>query len=34
MSKRNKSGDSTVELLGVEEITEDSLLTEDGQELV
>ena len=35
MSRKSKRlGDSTVELLGVEEITEDSLLTEDGQELV
>ena len=34
MSKRNKSGDSTVELLGVSEITNDSLITEDGDELV
>ena len=34
MNKKKQTGDSTVGLLGVKEITEDSLLTEDGQELV
>ena len=34
MNKKKQAGDSTVALLGVKEITEDSLLTEDGQELV